>query len=96
MNSLQEKPIVHLQPHKNFIGTEFGGDLVELISAPTVILLPTQPPLLDSQGGSWSVDVKNFGPNTVTVSGKSQFSVQVSVGQTVHIYSNGSVYSLKR
>jgi len=96
MNSLQEKPVVHLQPHMNTIGTEYGGDTLELIGAPTVVLLPTQPPLLDSHGGPWSVDVKNFGPNTVTISGKARFNVQVSVGQTVHIYSNGSVYSLKR
>jgi hypothetical protein len=96
MNTLQEKPVVHLHPHKNFIGVELGGDLVELIGAPNVVLLPTQPPLLDSQGDPWSVDVRNSGPNPVTISGKAQFSVQVSVGQTVHIYSNGSVYSLKR
>ncbi|MGO9338916.1 MAG: hypothetical protein ACLPY1_15570 [Terracidiphilus sp.] len=96
MNTLQVKPVVHLQPHKNSIGTEFGGDLVELINAPTQVLLPLQPPSQDSQGDPWSVDVKNLGPNTVQVSGKAQFSVQISVGETVHIYSNGSVYRLKR
>jgi hypothetical protein len=96
MNTLQEKPVVHLYPNHNYIEAAFGGKLVELINAPKLIYLPPSPPKQDSQGGPWIVDAKNMGPGTVTVVDKTQFSVQISVGQTVHIYSNGSAYSLKR
>jgi hypothetical protein len=95
MNTLQGKPVVHLHPNRNFIEADFGGKLVELINAPKVIYLPTLPPKQDSQGDPWIVDAKNLGPGTITVLGKTQFSVQINVGQTVHIYSNGSAYSLK-
>jgi hypothetical protein len=96
MNTLQDKPVVHLSPRQIFIPVEFGGDLLELVNSPTVIQLPKQSPTLDSQGNPWSVDVKNLGPRTVAVVGKDEFNVNVNVGQTVHIYSNGTVYSLKR
>lgn len=96
MNTLQDKPVVQLREQQGFIKVEFGGDLVELINAPKTIELPKSPPTPDSQGKSWSVDVKNLGPGTVTVVDKAQFSVQVSVGQTVHIKWNGSEYSSMR
>jgi len=96
VNTLQDKPVVHLQPHRNSVDIGFGGDLLELISAPAVLTLPGVPPKLDSQGSPWSVDVKNLGPGAVTVTGKAQFNVKIAVGQTVHICSNGTVYSLKR
>jgi hypothetical protein len=96
MNTLQDKPVVHLRPHQDLIPTEFGGDLVELVNAPAVIQLPKSAPITDSQGSPWSIDVKNLGPGTVEVVGKDEFSVHVNVGQMVHIYSNGTTYSLKR
>jgi hypothetical protein len=95
-NKLQQRPVVHLQPHRTSIDIGFGGHLLELINAPGLVNLPAVPPKLDFQGGAWSVDVKNMGPGTVTVAGKAQFSVKVTVGQTVHIYSDGAGYSLKR
>lgn len=96
INSLQAKPIIYLQPHRNLIQAECGGKLLELLNAPTVISLPAVPPKLDSQGVPWSVDIKNLGPVSVTVIGKGEFSVQVSAGQSVRINSNGAEYSLKR
>jgi hypothetical protein len=54
------------------------------------------PPKTDSTGKPWIVDVKNMGPGVVTVQGKGQFSVKINIGQTVHIFSNGAAYSLKR
>jgi hypothetical protein len=96
MNTLQDKPVVHLQAHHNSIQVEFGGKLLELVNAPTVITLPATLPKLDSQGAPWSIDIKNLGPGSVTVVGKSRFGVQISVGQTVRINSSGSEYSVKR
>lgn len=94
-DTLQDRPVVHLQPHRAAIDISFGGKLLELINAPSVVILPTAPPKLDSEGNPWSIDVKNLGPGAVTVTGKSQFSTKVSVGQTVHIAWNGTAYSLK-
>jgi hypothetical protein len=96
MNTLQEKQIVHLAPNHENIDATFGGELLELINAPAVIQLPTKPPKTDSTGNPWIVDVKNLGPGVVTVQGKGQFSVKINIGQTVHIFSNGAAYSLKR
>jgi hypothetical protein len=96
MNTLQEKPVVHLPPHQNFIAVEFGGDLVELINAPAVLLLPKLPPTLDAHGSPWTIEVKNLGPGNVTIVGKSQFNLQVNVGQTVRIKSSSTGYSSVR
>lgn len=96
MNMLQEKQVVHLAPNHAGIDAAFGGDLLELINAPAVIQLPVMPPKTDSAGKPWVVDVKNLGPGIVTVQGKGQFSARINVGQTVHIFSNGAAYSLKR
>jgi hypothetical protein len=96
IDTLQSKSVVHLQPHRNSISVESGGQLLELINAPFAINLPLSPPKADSAGIPWSIDVKNLGPSVVTVADKAQFSVHINVGQTVHIYSNGTVYSLKR
>jgi len=95
MNSLQDKPVAHLPVHASVIDTQFGGKLLELINAPAQLLLPAIPPKVDSQGAPWSVDVKNLGPSAVTITGKAQFSVRISVGQTIHIFSNGTIYTLK-
>jgi hypothetical protein len=96
MNMLQDKPVVHLQAHSNSINSIFGGELLELVNAPSVIDLPLHPPTVDSHGIPWSIDVKNLGPMTVTVAHKAQFSVRINVGQTVHIYWDGTVYLLRR
>jgi hypothetical protein len=85
MNTLQSKQVVHLQPHSGAIRADFGGKLLELLDAPTIVYLPMAPPRLDSQGNPWSVDIKNMGPGMVTVVGASQFSSRIIVGQTVHV-----------
>jgi hypothetical protein len=50
MNTLRDRQVVHLQPHSGAIRADFGGKLLELLDAPTIIYLPTTPPKLDSQG----------------------------------------------
>jgi hypothetical protein len=100
MNTLQSKQVVHLQPRSATIEAGFGGKLVELQNAPVIVYLPVAPPKLDSQGNPWSVDIKNMGPGIVTLVHTSQFgisqlSVRIIAGQTVHVFSSGTLYSTK-
>jgi hypothetical protein len=94
INTLQEKPIVHLEPRSGAIQAYFGGKQLELQHAPTIIYLPMTPPKSDSQGNPWSVDIKNIGPGAVTVVGTNQFSSRIAVGQKIQVFSNGTSYSL--
>ncbi len=93
--SMQDRPVVHLKPHSDLIEVGFSGSLLELQNAPESLRLPKLPPRPDGQGNQWFVDVKNFGPHPVLIGGNN-FTQQVGVGQTVHIYSNGTMYYLKR
>jgi hypothetical protein len=93
--TLQDRPVVHLRPHTDFVPQDFGASLLELNDAPQIVYLPPSPPKPDTNGNQWTIDVKNFGPLPVTVAGKGAFSTPVAVGQTVHILSNGSKYILK-
>lgn len=95
MNTLQEKPVVHLRANQTFIDQGFGGKLLELIHAPSVIRLPAVPPKVDSEAKPWIIDIKNMGPEAVTILGKGEFNANINVGQTIHIHSNGTAYSLK-
>jgi hypothetical protein len=95
MVTSQDKPVIHLQPHSGSIDLLDGGKRVDLINAPATVRLPHPPPKLDLEGNPWAVDVKNLGPKSVTVLGDNQFSVIINVNQTVHIHSNGSVFTLK-
>jgi hypothetical protein len=96
MITMQDKPVVHLPARQDSITKAFGGSLLELINAPAVIHLPANPTEQSPLGTIWVLDVKNLGPNGVTIVGKNGFSVQAMVGQTIHIVLNGSTYSLKR
>jgi hypothetical protein len=40
MKALQDKPVVHLPPHRSAIQIDFGGKLLELINAPETVFLP--------------------------------------------------------
>jgi hypothetical protein len=95
MNTMQDKPVVYLQPHHISIDSRFSGKLLELANAPAVINLPVVPPKADYRGIPWSIDVKNLGPAAVAITGKA-LRVEVNVGQSVHISSDGAAYSVKR
>lgn len=95
MDTMQERPLVHLKPKGSQIDASLGGKILELMNAPALILLPKHPPKRDTQGGPWLVEVKNLGPRAVTILGDRGFTVQVAVGRTVEISSNGEIYSLK-
>lgn len=96
MVTMQQKPVVHLKPHKDGIEVGFTGMLLELDHSPQIIHLPQYPPKPDPQGNEWHVDVKNFGPLPVTVVDTTHFSKQILLNQTIHIYSNGTFYLLKQ
>ena len=96
LNPQMGKPVVHLGVHQDVINVTFGGKLLELANAPPVVHLPVVPPKQDDAGNPWTIDIKNLGPNAVTVTGKGEFSVRDAVGQTLHIDSDGSSYRLKR
>jgi hypothetical protein len=91
-NTLQDKPVVRLHPHQDFIPQEFGGDLVELMNSATQVQLPP-PRLLDSHGRPWAIEVRNLGPGTVTIVGKAQFHVEVPVHHSVSIRATETGYS---
>jgi len=93
MNTLQDKPVVHLHSHQDSIPVEFGGDLLVLANGPAIVHLPYLLPRLDSQRKPWSIYVQNLGPNMVRVVGKSEFSVDVNIGRTVEIKSDGRAYT---
>ena len=94
-NEFEQRPVVHLSSNLTRIGLELGGKFVELDNSPPQIYLPA-PPKKDSLGGPWAVDIKNLGPRPVKISGGNRFIVEIQVGQTEHIYSNGTTYSIKR
>lgn len=92
-HTLQDRPVVHLHPHQDFIPVEFGGDTVVVASGPKIVHLPSLPPTLDSQRKPWSINVRNLGPGSITVVGKSDFTVRIDVDRTIEIKSNGTDYS---
>lgn len=95
MSTFQGRPVVRLTaPHDVILGAD-GGKLIELINSPATIHLPQNPPRADNAGNQWDVAIKNLGPAAVTIVGKSDFSVQAGLGQTVEIASNGSNYIVK-
>lgn len=95
LNALHDKPIVHLLPHSNTIRADDGGKLLELINAPSTVGLPKLPLKLDDQGNQWRIQIKNLGPSSVTIVDSGHFRLEINVGQTVQIYSNGTEYIQK-
>jgi hypothetical protein len=91
----QSKHVVHLPANVTAIDPAFGGDQLDLINPPAVVTLPVTPPKVDGHGNPWVLDIKNLGPGVVNVLGKAEFNVQITVGQTVHIHSDGYGYSSK-
>ena len=92
--TLQEKPVVHQAPNRTIIDVAAGGNLLQLMNTSAALSLPVPPPRTDLLGKPWIVDVKNLGPNKVTITGIKGFNASLLVGQTVHIASNGTAYTL--
>lgn len=79
----QGQSVVRLTPpHASNIPEAAGGQLVELLNAPASVRLPHPVPKRDPQGNAWYVDVKNMGPNDVSLE---QSPVFAQVGPQVLI-----------
>jgi len=96
MNTLQNRPIVHLQVNHDAIDISCNGKMLELINAPTILHLPVSAPTPDPQNGPWSVEIRNLGPHAVTVIDKATFAQQILPGETIQIESNGKMYLVQR
>jgi hypothetical protein len=94
-NTLQDKPVVRLLPHQDVIPQEYGGDMVELMNSAMQVQLPPLR-LLDSHGRPWAIEVRNLGPNTVTIVGGAQFHVEVPVHHTVSLRATVAGYASGR
>jgi len=73
--------------------------MVELLHAPPLVHLPYPPPTSDALGNNWYVDVRNLGPNDVTLeetapSGNMspQFTVLLHPKDVVRVRVAGSTY----
>jgi hypothetical protein len=93
LNTLQDKPVVRLPIHQNYILAEYGGDEVLLKNSPPTIQLPQMPPQLDSHRLPWVVVVSNSGPGTVMIVGKALFSIRLTPGKSVGIMSTNTGYA---
>ena len=95
MITMQPKEIVHLRPNSDAIDYKFGGKLLELINAPAIIYLSPVAPKPTAEGTLWTVDIKNLGPASVTLTGLKNYTQVLQVGETVHVVSNGTSYSIR-
>jgi len=92
--------IVRLSPpHASNIPETAGGQLVELLKAPDSVRLPHPVPKRDPQGNAWYVDVKNMGPNDVSLEQAPLFEqvgpqvvILLHPRDTARIRANGSGY----
>jgi hypothetical protein len=64
----QSEGVIRLvPPHASNIPETARGQLVELERAPSDVFLPHPAPKRDPQGSVWYVDIKNLGPNDVSI-----------------------------
>jgi hypothetical protein len=90
-------------PHASNIPETAGGQLVELLKAPPSVRLPHPTPKLDPQGNAWYVDVRNMGPNDVSLEQAPLFEqvgpqivILLHPRDTARIRANGSGYVVVR
>jgi hypothetical protein len=95
MTGLQGLQVVHLPPHRDAIMAEYEGKLLELTNAPSIVYLPKTPAKPDQRDKPWFIEIKNLGPNAVTVSGEIQFVLHLRVGQIARVVWNGTSYSIE-
>jgi len=93
INTMVERPIVHLQPNRAAIEVGFGGATLQLLNAPAIVHLPPVPPERDPAGDPWVIRITNFGPKMVTIVDKGRGRIPVGVGGAVTVYSDGAAYS---
>jgi hypothetical protein len=62
----QTQTVIRLT-HAGAITAKVGGDMVELVYSPDTVSLPVPVPGPGQDGAAWFVDVRNLGPNDVTI-----------------------------
>jgi hypothetical protein len=80
------------------------GDMVELLHAPDTVSLPATVPGPGQDGSEWFVDVRNLGPNDVTIQGGAastiqngpQFTVLLHPKDVCRIRAAGSKYVISK
>jgi hypothetical protein len=96
----QGQSVIRLSPpHASSIPETAGGQLVELLNAPAGVALPHPTPKRDLQGNTWYVDVRNLGPNDVSLEQAALFAqvgpqviILLHPRDTARIRANGSGY----
>ena len=91
----QVQSTVRLPPHTTQIPVAFSGRQLELVNSPAVVYLPNTPPMPDAKGKPWIIEIKNAGPDRVSVVCKMKSSLSLEVGQSTTISSDGVRYSIR-
>jgi hypothetical protein len=88
----QSQSVLRLPPNAMGIPKTANGKIVELLNSAPVMSLPVKPPIAPPGTGPWFVDIRNLGPNNVTVQGTNSFTVLVRANDFVRIRAVGNVY----
>jgi hypothetical protein len=102
LQSSQSEDVLRLMsPHASTIPASAGGKMVELLHAPSIVRLPRPAPKSDQTSDTWYVDVKNLGPNDVTLEDNPesadtppQFTLLLHAKDIARVRSAGSGYEL--
>jgi hypothetical protein len=86
--------VVRLPPNALGISGNDNGKIVELLNSASVLNLPPKPPAANPIRGPWFVDVRNLGPNDVTLKGINGFTVIIHRNDFIRIRAVGNIYVL--
>jgi len=81
----QTQTVIRLA-HVGAIPVNARGDMVELIHSPDTVSLPVPVPGQGQDGVAWFVDLRNLGPNDVTVQSGDVETVQNGIPFTVLLH----------
>jgi hypothetical protein len=90
--------------HSASITSKARGEMIELLQPADTVSLPLQVPGPDGDGVAWFVDIRNLGPNDVTIQGGNvttmengpQFSLVLHPKDVTRIRAVGSKYVASR
>src|SRR5580692_7329215 len=71
----QTQTVVRLS-HAGAIPAKVGGEMIELVYCLDTVKLPVPVPGPGQDGSAWFVDVRNLGPNDVTIQGGDAATIQ--------------------
>lgn len=90
----QTQTVIRLA-HVGAIPVNARGNMVELIHSPDTVSLPVPIPGLGQDGIAWFVDVRNLGPNDVTIQ-SGPFTVLLHPKDVTRIRAAGSKYVISK